>query len=67
MKLSFDEFLRTVLDYHFDDMEEQTLPPVSEDGIDDVPIVGAILDEEEDSNPYGVTDGTEEPEFSFQS
>ena len=67
LKLSFDEFLRAVLDYHFDDREDQTLPPVSEEGIDDVPIVGAILDEDEESDPYGVTDGTEEPEFSFES
>ena len=67
LPLTFSEFLKVVLEYQFNDREDETLPPVSDDITEDVPIVGEIIDEDDESNPYGITDGSEEPEFSFEN
>ena len=67
LRLSFNEFLNAILEYHFNDREDEIMSPVNEEVTEDVPIVGEIIDEDEEFNPYGITDGSEEPEFSFEN
>ena len=62
LQLEFDEFVRLVSSYHYDDQEDQVLPEIEPSQIEDVPIIGELVDDS-DSDILGLTDGLEDSEY----
>ena len=66
IKLNFEDFIREVLHYSSD--TEEQVEDEEEDSIASVPIITDLSDEENsDSDPLGLTEGLEEPEYILTS